>query len=162
MPSSPPPPLVYWDACVLLAYVNGEPERTSNIRALLIEAERGEWEVVTSVYTITEVAFAAAEKDRRVLDPESEAKIDNLWRPPSPVKLAEFHIGLAESARQLLRTALERSWRLKPGDAIHLATAKELQVKALCTYNLKDFQRWAPVLGLDVMEPHPNQAVLGL
>ncbi len=162
MPSNFSPPLVYWDACVLLAYVNGEPERAPNIRALLGEAERGEWEVITSVYTITEVAFATTEKSRRVLDPKLEAKIDALWSPPSPVKLADFHIGLAESARQLLRTALERSWRLKPGDAIHLATAKELQVETFYTYDLTDFCRWGPVLGMAVMEPQPNHAELPL
>ncbi|MGI8799977.1 MAG: hypothetical protein ACR2GE_11910 [Pseudonocardia sp.] len=62
----------------------------------------------------TEVAFASGEKNVRALDPDVLTQIDSLWRPPAPVKLAEFHLGIAEQSRSLLREAVERGWRLKP------------------------------------------------
>ena len=149
----------YWDACVFLSFIEGQEDRVPDIRALLSEAERGLRSIVTSMYTIAEVAFAASE--RTGLDPAVEAKIDKLWRPPSPVILADFHLGIAEQARTLMRRALEHGWKLKPGDAIHLATAVEVGAQVLVTYNLADFSRWAPVLNLRVEAPHADQPELG-
>jgi predicted nucleic acid-binding protein len=160
MPSKSEPVLIYWDSCVPLAYINGEPGRVVDVRALLDEARRGLWEIVTSTYTVTEVAFAKAEKDASALVPSALSDIDKLWRPPSPIKLVEFHIGIAESARDLLREAVKRGWRLKPGDAIHLATALDMEVVTLHTYNLQDFDRWAGALGFTVENPQPLEAQL--
>jgi len=160
MPSKPEPVLVYWDSCVPLAYINGEPGRVVDVRALLEEARKDLWEVVTSTYTVAEVAFGKAEKDAAALAPSALSDIDKLWRPPSPIKLVEFHIGIAESARDLLREAMQRGWGLKPGDAIHLATALDMKVTTLHTYNIKDFGRWAGVLGFNVESPQPFEAQL--
>ena len=84
------------------------------IRSFLDAAKLGAIEITTSVYTVTEVAFASGEKNVRALDPDVLTQIDSLWRPPAPVKLAEFHLGIAEQSRSLLREAVERGWRLKP------------------------------------------------
>jgi predicted nucleic acid-binding protein len=40
-----------------------------------------------------------------------------------------------------------------PGDAIHLATAESVDAAKLHTYNLSDFGRWVPVLGMTVENP---------
>jgi predicted nucleic acid-binding protein len=151
----------YWDSDVFLAYINGEAARLPDVSALLAEAERGEREIVTSTYTVTEAAYAAQEKVNRALDPEELHKIDALWRPPSGVLLAEFHLGVAELARDLMRQAVENGWRrLKPGDAIHLATAVDLGIGVLHTYNVNDFKQSAGPLSIEVSEPKADQLEL--
>lgn len=150
----------YWDSDVFLAFVNGEQERVPDITALLAEADRGTLEIVTSTFSVAEVAFATEEKTDGTLDQEAEHRIDSLWRPPSPVRMAEFHIGIAEQARSLMRRGIQHGWGLKPGDAIHLATAVDLAVDVLHTYNLSDFARWSGVLNLRVEKPLAAQPEL--
>jgi predicted nucleic acid-binding protein len=132
-----------------------------DIAALLAEGDRREREIVTSTLTVTEVAFATQEKRAGALDPAVERRIDALWRPPSPVRLADFHVGIAEEARRLMREAIRHGWRrLKPGDAIHLATAVDLAADVLHTYNVDDFARWGPLLGMLIGPPEATQPEL--
>src|SRR5436309_2132093 len=116
----------YWDTCVFLSYINGYQDRLPAIEAVLQESERtdDEWEIVTSTFTITEVAFALHEKQKRQLDKAVEDKIDALWADRSAAKLIEFHEGTAREARSLIRGAVAAGLSLKPGDAIHLASAR--------------------------------------
>jgi predicted nucleic acid-binding protein len=155
MPSNSPQ-LLYWDACILLSYIGRHSERFADIDACMAEAAQGEYEIVTSTYTVAEVAFAAQERDERALDPAVEKSIEKLWLPTSPIKLVDLHIGIAERARTLSRNGMISGRRLRPGDAIHLATAIDLGVDALNTYNLADFKRWAAECGFDVSEPAPR------
>jgi predicted nucleic acid-binding protein len=104
--------------------------------------------------SVTEVAFAAQEKVGGVLDEATENRIKKLWLPPSPIKLVEYHLLIAERARELLRERITRGWsRLKPADAIHLATAESVGATHLHTYNTSDFAQWGPVIGVQVGEP---------
>lgn len=155
-------PRYYWDACVLLSYVNGDDDdRLRNIHPLLEDAAPRTIEIVTSTLSAVEVAFVATEQISRALDPAVEQTISAMWTPPTgPIKLVEFHGLIADEARGLIREAVSRGWSLKPGDAIHLATAKNLQVDALHTYNLSDFKRWESVLGLAISEPFSSRPPL--
>ncbi|HEY8792084.1 MAG TPA: hypothetical protein VIL96_04310 [Gaiellaceae bacterium] len=40
-------PRIYWDACVFLSLLNGDPERIDVIKQLMDEAEKGQHELVT-------------------------------------------------------------------------------------------------------------------
>ena len=118
-------PIVYWDANVLLSYINGDADRLPDIDARL--AKGGvEFQIVTSALSIVEVAFGKLEQDGRTLDEETERKINALWEPPSPIQLAEFYPLLAHEARALIRQAIPRGWSLKPADVMHLATARRV------------------------------------
>src|SRR4051812_27715859 len=94
---------VYWDACVALSYINAVPGRLVIIEELLRQARAGEFELLTSVLSRVEVAFAATEKQGGSLDSAVETKIDDLWRPGSPIKMVEFYDLIGQSARQLMR-----------------------------------------------------------
>lgn len=119
------PKRIYWDACVFLDYVEGAPKWMPVLDALLEQAsESDELVIYTSTVSITEVAFAKAEKDGRSLDPNIEAEIDALWNDRSAVKLVEFNEVIARGARRLMRQGIEHGRQLKPLDAIHLATAQ--------------------------------------
>ena len=127
-------PFVYWDSCVPLSYINGIEERVQHIDPLMRRS--GEtFQIVTSVITITEVAFAKFEQDQKLLDQGIEVKIGKLWQPGAPIKLVEVYELIALRARGLMRAALEKGWSLKPADALHLATADQLKCKEFHTYD---------------------------
>ena len=129
-------PLIYWDSCVPLSYINGTEDRVQHI-APLMKRSGEDFQIVTSVMSITEVAFAKFEQDNKLLDQEIEDKIRNLWRVGAPIKLVEVFESVAVRAQQLMRAAIEKGWSLKPADALHLATAHQLKVKKFHTYDEK-------------------------
>jgi predicted nucleic acid-binding protein len=117
-------------------------------------------EIVTSTFSIVEVAFDLNERAQGALDSETEAKIDALWSDRYAVKLIDFHEGIARDARTLIRGAVASNRPgLKPGDAIHLASARVLQVGEFHTYS-KDLPRFADLTGLTIVEPYVEQAQL--
>ncbi|MBI2303444.1 MAG: PIN domain-containing protein [Chloroflexi bacterium] len=136
---------LYWDACVFLSYIEEVDERMPILDSLLADSALtyGDIEIVTSMLTVAEVAFAPFEKANKVLDPDIEKKIEGLWIPGGAVRLIEFHYSLAEGARDLVRMAVFNGWRLKPPDAIHLASAKAMGVEEFHTYNLNELQKFA-------------------
>ena len=128
-------PKYYWDACVFLSWIDGTLNRGPTIEAILTDCENEKLEIYTSSLSITEVAFLPAEKDRKILDRQVEEKIDNLWLPPSPIRLVDMYQRIAFEAKALIREAITRGWRLKPADAIHLVTAKVIAVSEFHTYD---------------------------
>ena len=128
-------PRYYWDSCVFLSYVEATPGRVGDIESLLEDAEAGRCDIYTSVLSVSEVAFVEAEKLTRTLDPAIEASIDALWTLPSPVKVVEVFRPIVDEARRLVRASMQQSLRLKPMDALHLATAHRLNVDVVHTYD---------------------------
>jgi predicted nucleic acid-binding protein len=107
-----------------------------------------------------EVAYAKAEKSRRVLDPAVVAGMDALWADRSAVQLVEFDQVIARNARDLMRTSIEISRKLTPADAIHLATARVMQV-AECQTTDEAMKRWND-LGFPVQDPWTPSPRLGI
>lgn len=154
------PPRIYWDANVLLSYLNAIPDRLAVIDELLRKSRAKEIELVTSALSLVEVAFAQAEKDGQQLDPQIERKIDELWAPGSPVKTVEFYDLVAFDARDLIRRGISQGWgSLKPIDAVHVATAQRLEVSELHTYCHR-IQAWNGQLGFPITEPTTPQAMM--
>ena len=60
----PEPTRNYWDSCAFLSYINGVSDRLPTLDALLEESADpdNEREIVTSTFTIAEVAFVLHEK----------------------------------------------------------------------------------------------------
>jgi len=145
---------------VFLSYIEGnDSARLSHIRPLLDDADDNKLEIVTSALTIVEVAYAPYEKAASALDQSIEDAIAGLWAAGSPIRVVEVDGLTASGARRLVREGIASRRAIKPADAVHLATAMRLQVDALHTYNLKDFQRWQKPTGLAVCHPesdHPQ------
>lgn len=148
----PSPPRYYWDSCVFLSYVNKDEDRVGDISSLLEAAEKKEIEIVTSTASVVEVAFGATERKQSALSDEMETRINGLWEPASPVTLVEFHILIAEAAKQMMRIGVPAGWSLKPMDAVHLATAQRLGVDELYTYD-GPLKKWAARVDYPIVEP---------
>jgi predicted nucleic acid-binding protein len=149
-------PRLYWDSNVFLNYINETPDKIEVLDQLLLNARHGEVEILTSVLTVVEVAFAANEKANGHLDPAVEQKIRALWEPAAPVELVEFHFLLAEDSRALIRNALGNGWSLKPYDAVHLATAKRMRVATVHTYEDK-WERYSGMVACAIEKPSAAQ-----
>ena len=142
----------YWDANVFLSAINANADRLPVIEAILDDCDSGDSEVFTSMLSITEVAFSEAEQESRLLDDQTEDKIDKIWLPPSPVKLIEIHGFVLWDAKDLMRTSIRKGWSLKPADAIHLATAKRVKVDEIHTYD-SSLDKYVEILGCTITRP---------
>ena len=154
---------VYWDACCFLSYLEGDEDRLPILTALFESAQRGEIRIMTSVVSLTEVAYRSSEKDAHQLDNNVEEQIDALFADPA-VTLIEYHEGIARRARQLIREAkfsVNEERALKPMDAIHLASALSIGVDAVHTYDDK-WTGYAEMLGILIGPPEGVTLGLGL
>lgn len=150
---------IYWDACTFLSYINEIPSRVATLSSLLDSSAdpSGSIKLYTSSLSHVEVSFAATEQQKRTLDPQQEQRINKLW-DGSSVMSVEFHQSISRLASSLIRGSLTRGWRLKPADAIHLATAEwlsntGLSVSEFHTYDgrLKKFEQ---ILTFRIVEPY--------
>lgn len=156
------PRRIYWDSNVPLSYLNGVAERVPIIEELFSQARAKEIELLTSVISRVEVAFVQSEEQAGALDEEAEAAIDALWAPGSPIKAVEFYDLIGTKARSLVRQGISPdSGKLKPMDAIHLATAQQMAVAEFHTY-CKKLHKWDGKLGFSVTDPQTVQGVLGV
>lgn len=150
-------PLIYWDADVFTSYVENHPDRAALIELMLADARAGQIELVTSVITIAEVAYAASERIAGELSPEVFQKIDALWAPGAPARVVEVYPLIASRARNLIRECLLRGWSgLRAHDAIHLATAQQLHADEIHTYEEK-WPRYAEIVGIPITEPRTRE-----
>ncbi len=115
--------VAYWDSCLFLDYFNRSPRGTEIVAPLIADARRRQLVIYTSTLAVTEVAYAAHERERQRLDPQVEDALDHLFRDHTLVLLVDCDLSIALAARDLMRRALLGSRRLKPPDAIHLASA---------------------------------------
>lgn len=156
----------YWDACLFVAYLNGEPERADMLDALLAEVERTDGRrVATSAFTSVEVTHLAYERTAGQLDPQVEGLIDAFMSRPSVVTV-EVSAPVIGTARRLIRRAVARQLQLKPADAIHIATAMWLKenginVERFFTYDDR-LMRFSELAGISIGEPIIEQLRLDL
>jgi predicted nucleic acid-binding protein len=149
--------LVYWDSCIFIDYMNREPSRIDTLDAVLESARRKEILIVTSTTTITEVFFAASEREGS-LDGEIVTKLDELWDDEDRIKLIEFHRVIAAETRMIARKAKHESRKMKAFDAIHLASAKNIGASRMHTYD-PHLLNWDGVW-FPVTEPFTPQQML--
>ncbi len=150
-------PLLYWDAGVFTEYIEDNPSVAPLIDLLLADARSGEIEIVTSVVSIAEVAYANAERLAGTLSLDVEQKIDGLWVVGGPVRTVEVYPLIATRARHLIRNGVSRGWTgLRANDAIHLATAQQLRADEIHTFDDK-WARYSQELGILIHKPRTRE-----
>lgn len=127
---------IYWDSNCWLYLISADPGKLPILEVLLSDSKNklGDVELVTSVISKVEVAFAQSEYQGGQPDRTVEDAIDALWADTA-VTLIELHDQITLEARGLVRSGLHQAWSLKPMDAIHLATAKWYGVDEFHTYD---------------------------
>lgn len=148
---------VYCDSCVFLAYFKAETGRVRTLEQLFDEVQNSpNRKLLTSVISITEVAQVAEEKAQHKPSTSVETDLDEFWADSSLLDFIEFHEPMARNARELIRQAISLGFRLKPVDAIHLASAKYAGVAEFFTYDNKLF-KFSASLDYDILEPYVSQ-----
>lgn len=133
---------LYWDSNLFLSYLEGTPGRFETIQATIVEAELGEVRIYTSTISVAEVAFAGTERTTEVLDP-AVAEAIALLGTDRLLTLVEVAYDLALAVR---------GPRLKPMDAVHLATARHLTVSRMLTYD-RQLHKHSNRLGFPILDP---------
>lgn len=146
--------LVYWDTDVCVSYIEQHPERWPEIDALAeaVSNSNGTLRLVTSAWTVAEVAYIAAEKER-VAAPDAEERIKNFWNSRI-IEIHELHRMIAEQTRDIVRAGFFNKWSIKPKDAVHLATAAYLGVAEFHTYDKEMIKKSADRFSFRVTEPN--------
>jgi predicted nucleic acid-binding protein len=141
----------YWDSNLFLSYVEGTPGRVATVRSLVVRASPDSIRISTSMVTVSEVAFSGRERATGVLSPSFDRAITRLWADPV-IELVAVSFDIVMTARDLIRGALLDGPRLKPMDAIHLATARSADASVFLTYD-QALQRHSGRHGFPIIEP---------
>jgi len=145
---------IYWDACVILSFLNNEKDRAQIIEGILAKIKTNNKEkIATSVLSKVEISWVAHEKLDRILNDEEEEKIDKLWNDFSVLEVVEFNDEIALIARNIMRQGMVVGKKIRTNDAIHIATAKWIVAKEINTYNLSDFKKFEYIISIPIKEP---------
>jgi len=120
-------PRLYWDTNCFIKYLEKDPVWFPTLDTLLYHANKaGTIMIVTSVLTITELAFTEMERLNRALDPAEEARLDRFWATSPGVLQVEFNGAVGRLAREIRRDdIMVHKYRAKNfADLIHVATAR--------------------------------------
>lgn len=150
---------IYWDACCFVSYVAEDSLRIGDLSQIMNDASELRHEVYTSIVSMVEVSFCPIEKLRRELSADQYRKINNLWKPSSPIKIVDLFSTIALKAQELIRQKIVNGLSLKPADAIHLATAAHMNVDVIHTYETR-WKSWSEFLGIAIEEPKAVQQSL--
>lgn len=121
-----PTPRRLWDSSVIIDYLAGNQNVSGHCQLIVGQAERGELEIVVSTLAAAEVAYLEGYSDD-----SSEDRIREFFGRTYIVVVA-VDIRLAAIARGLVRSYKD-VLKIKPADAIHLATAIQLNLPVLET-----------------------------
>ena len=133
----------YLDTSVHIADVQNEPSREVSTRILSL-AEQGGLTIIASTFVIAELVHATGEMSS--VTPEEDAAIErrflNNW-----TRIVALTIPIATVARRIAR-----EHRLKPPDAVHVATA--LQADADVFLSWDDHLLGRTIQGLACRQPY--------
>lgn len=122
-----PGPRRLWDSNVVLGFLAGSEEVREACTLIIEQARQGNLEIVVSTLAQAEVAYLQG-----VEPAETEARIREFFGRAYVIPAA-FDIPVATVARTLIRLEWQQGRRLKPPDAVHLATAQQWKIPVLET-----------------------------
>jgi predicted nucleic acid-binding protein len=135
--------LYYWDSCVFLSRFQRTAGRIDIIEKITSAAEDGQVRLLISTYSLSEVVRVSPSKDdegKEVIltenQIESELALISGYFENDYIIIKPITQVIAEMAREYVA-----KFGLKPGDAIHVATAIFWDVPVLHTYDDKVLKR---------------------
>ena len=137
------PNRLYWDTGVFIEFFTNDPDSPylPAIKELHARAKRGEFQICTSVISISEAAFVApAEFENGVFVGGHEDELDEMWADYPAILCVNLDPHIALQARAMKRWAITKGvGKVDPDDLLHLATALFLKVGAVQTLDKKWF-----------------------
>lgn len=116
----------YWDSCAFLGWLRDEQDKVSHCRPAIAEARAGRLAIVTSALTIAEVLWLTGKDPIPKSDRESVRRFfEHEW-----IVVYEVDRKIAEAAQDVVW-----DFKVKPKDAIHVATALDAEVEQLDTFD---------------------------
>lgn len=143
--------LVYFDASVFIAWFNDEPERADTIERMLAASSEGTLRVMTSIVSLTEVAYFRTEGAKLAQD-QIDQQINALLLNEHLIDIVGFGQSVALRARELVREGSEQRRGLTVLDAIHLASAEIAGAGYFATYD-RDFAHAAERVAIRIGQP---------
>jgi predicted nucleic acid-binding protein len=119
--------LRYWDSDCFLGWLKGEHDKKDVCRGVVDAATNSEISLVTSSLTLVEVV----KLKKRVPIPEEDAEKISAFFKNEFIIVQNVDRSIAESARNLIW----KHGRLRPNDAIHLATAIKHGIQVVDTFD---------------------------
>ncbi len=128
-----PPKLIYWDSDVFISRFQKWPGRIDVLRKFTDAAERNEINLVVSTFSLTEIAkvpglYGDPAKDKPLKEKQL-AKVSAYFENDYIV-VRPLTVDIAEMAREYVC-----KHGIKPGDAVHVATAIYWNVPLLHSYD---------------------------
>lgn len=126
----------YWDACVWIELItqSDNGDRFKRCSHIFSKAQKGEVELWTSTFTLTEVYKRKCNSDFKTLPKSKDDKFEAFFKS-GLVKPILLDIQVAQVARRLCREHLALR---KPQDAVHIASCIVYNVGELHTFDQKD------------------------
>src|SRR5688572_24703707 len=121
-----PTELIYWDSDTFLGWLQNELGKAELCEGTLERVEKGEAALITSALTLAEVLW------RRGGPKMAEAKKETIRK-----FFRRTHIRVHNVTRAIAERAQDLVWsdNIMPKDAIHVATALQLRVSAMETFD---------------------------
>jgi predicted nucleic acid-binding protein len=120
---------VYWDSVTFNYRIAERPENIDILRHITDRAERNELEIVTSAFTLCEVA--KVEPATGNIPPEAQERLISDFFKNSYIVLVAMDRRVAEVTRRIVRSHSG----MKPADATHIASAILAGASVLHTYD---------------------------
>jgi predicted nucleic acid-binding protein len=125
------PRKIYWDACVWIALIGGEPGRVERCESIVNLAKAGDAQIWTSSLTLAEVYKHRAGPDGAALSADKDSVFDAFILQEFVFEVQVDH-AVGVFAKKLLRLHAPLK---KPSDAVHLATALMNNVHEFHTFD---------------------------
>jgi len=138
--------LLYWDSCAFLAWLNAEPGSVDACTDTLEQARNGDYVVVTSALTITEVLWL---KKGPKLAEDKGKKLNKFFR--------RSFLRIVNVDRKIAEAAQWQVWNngIRPKDAIHVATALSRSCTILETFDKDLLRKNSGFNNLEIRNPVP-------
>lgn len=122
-----PTPRRLWDSCTVIGYLAGETALAEQCSQIITQAEVGDLEILVSVMATIETSYLKGLDDQ-----VAEAMIKEFFsrRYIIPVTI---DVRTAAITRELVRKYRDEPNKIKPPDAVHLATAIQWEIPVIET-----------------------------
>ena len=152
------PEFLYWDADVILNFLNKDPRYHAILINLIHEVKQsgGKTKIITSVLSQAEVLYI---QEGNIVNTSQDAidKIDRFFLDRSIIELVGINEQVIAITRRLKLDFKKKGNRLKLPDTIHLATASWMHAAVFHTYNMDDFPKVASFVPFPIEEPSVSQ-----